>query len=88
MFKALTELCNAPHAGRQEGLFNCAEFSLAVSMALSGFPCSLLVTVQVQTVRQAQYTCGTKIRQLKINKHVNEPKPKKTSAMGPRDFES
>lgn len=71
--KVLTEFSDAPHTSGQKGLFNGAELRLAICVSLRSFPRSLLVTVQVQAVRQTQYTLRTKTRESSVNKSVNKP---------------
>lgn len=56
MTQVLTEFSDAPYTSGQKGLFNGAELRLAVGVSLCSFTRSLLVTVEVQAVRQTQYT--------------------------------
>lgn len=67
MMIKLTELGNAAHTGGQEGLLNSAQFSLAEGMAFPALRGSLLVTMQVQAVWQAQHTWEEKNHKIRLH---------------------
>lgn len=70
----LTQLGDAAHPGGEQRLFQRAELSLGVSLALAAPPRALLVPVQVQTVGEAQGAC---------RQHREEPEVRKQARTNP-----
>lgn len=65
----LTQLSNAAHPRCEQRLLQRPELGLGVAVTLAAPPRTLLIPVQVQTLRQAQHTCrqhrGQKVKNRK-----------------------